>query len=88
LSADAHISKAGFIKLRDVTFSYNLPSQLLSKYKVQGLRLMLQVQNAWRWSANKQDLDAEVWSGTSAGSSPTRGILVPTSYTFGLNLSF
>jgi hypothetical protein len=49
---------------------------------------MLQVQNAWRWSANKQDLDAEVWSGTSAGSSPTRGILVPTSYTFGLNLSF
>ncbi|MGN6510705.1 MAG: SusC/RagA family TonB-linked outer membrane protein, partial [Chitinophaga sp.] len=87
-AADAHISKAGFIKLRDVTFSYNLPSQLLRKYKVQGLRLMLQVQNAWRWSANKQDLDAEVWSGTSAGSSPTRGILVPTSYTFGLNLSF
>lgn len=87
-AADTHISKAGFIKLRDVTLSYSLPSSLLNKYKVQGLRLMMQVQNAWRWSANPQKLDAEVWNGTTLNSYPTRGALVPTSYTFGLNLSF
>lgn len=87
-AADTHIAKASYIKLRDVTFSYSLPSALLSKYKVQGLRFMLQVQNAWRWSANPQNLDTEVWSGTTLNSYPTRGVLVPTSYTFGLNLSF
>ncbi|WP_164714126.1 SusC/RagA family TonB-linked outer membrane protein [Chitinophaga rhizosphaerae] len=87
-AADKHISKASFIKLRDITLGYNLPSALLKKYKVQGLRLMMQVQNAWRWSANPQDLDAEVWNGTTLQNYPTRGTLVPTSYTFGLNLTF
>ncbi|WP_423736618.1 SusC/RagA family TonB-linked outer membrane protein [Chitinophaga caseinilytica] len=87
-AADTHISKASFIKLRDITLGYNVPSALLNKYKVQGLRVMMQVQNAWRWSANPQDLDAEVWNGTTLSSYPTRGTLVPTSYTFGLNLTF
>ncbi len=87
-AADTHIAKASYIKLRDITLAYSLPAKLLSKYKVQGLRVSMQVQNAWRWSANPQDLDPEVWSGLTLSSYPTRGILAPPSYTFGLNLTF
>lgn len=87
-AADTHIAKASYIKLRDITLSYNLPSSLLSKYKVQGLRVSMQVQNAWRWAANHQNLDPEAWSGLTLSSYPTRGVLAPPSYTFGLNLTF
>ncbi len=85
--ADQNIVSASYIKLRDITLSYNLPSQLLKKAKVDGLRVSFQVQNAWRWAANPQKLDPEVWNG-SAGGYATRGILEPTSYTLGLNLNF
>ncbi|NLR64485.1 SusC/RagA family TonB-linked outer membrane protein [Chitinophaga varians] len=86
-AADNHISKASYIKLRDVTLSYNLPLSLLKKAYIQSARLSFQVQNVWRWSANKQNLDPEVWNGT-AFSSLTRGQLVPPSYTIGVNVNF
>nr|WP_295873183.1 SusC/RagA family TonB-linked outer membrane protein [uncultured Chitinophaga sp.] len=84
--ADKHISKASYIKLRDVTLSYNLPSTLLKKAYIQSMRLSFQVQNVWRWSANKQNLDPEVWNGTIINA--TRGSLVPPSYTIGVNVNF
>lgn len=86
--AEQNIQRADYIKLRDVTLSYNLPSALLQKYRVGGLRVNFQVQNAWRWSANKQNLDPEVWTGGGISSYATRGVLAPASYTLGLNLNF
>ncbi|WP_298710105.1 SusC/RagA family TonB-linked outer membrane protein [Chitinophaga sp.] len=85
-AADKHVANASYIKLRDVTLSYNLPSALLQKAKVKALRISFQVQNVWRWSANSQKLDPEVWSGSGLGSA-SRGILLPPSYTLGLNLN-
>lgn len=86
-AADSHISKATYIKLRDVTLSYNLPSALLKRAYIQSARLSFQVQNVWRWSANKQNLDPEVWNGTAL-SAINRGQLVPPSYTIGVNVNF
>lgn len=88
------IQKADYIKLRDITLSYNLANEFLKRNHVQRLRLSLQVQNAWRWSANKQNLDPEVWLGTTNSSAtnplspPTRGMLLPPTYTFGLSANF
>jgi TonB-linked SusC/RagA family outer membrane protein len=88
------IQKADYIKLRDITLSYNLSNALLKRNHIQHLRFSLQVQNAWRWSANKQNLDPEVWLGTTNSSAfsplspPTRGILLPPTYTFGLSANF
>ncbi|SEW51571.1 SusC/RagA family TonB-linked outer membrane protein [Chitinophaga arvensicola] len=83
-AADMHMQKADFIKLRDITLGYELPSGLIGRAGISGARLSLQVQNAWRWAANSQGLDPEVWSGTTL--STGRGILPPPNYTIGLNI--
>lgn len=85
-AADKHVEKGDFIKLRDVTLGYTLPSGLLKKYMIQGVRVNVQVQNLWWWAANDSDLDPEVWSGSSL--TPSRGTLYPASVTFGLSLNF
>lgn len=86
------IQRADYIKLRDITLSYNLANDLLKKNHIQRLRFSFQVQNAWSWAANKQNLDPEVWVGTTHYSSsygaPTRGNSLPPTYTFGLSANF
>ncbi|WP_169304419.1 SusC/RagA family TonB-linked outer membrane protein [Pedobacter frigoris] len=85
-AADRHIQKADYIKLRDITLGYSLANDKLRRNYIQKLRFSFQVQNAWRWSANKQNLDPEVWSGTTL--TPSRGALLPLTYTFGLSANF
>lgn len=80
------VQRADYIKLRDVTLSYSLANEFLKKSYIQKLRLSFQVQNAWRWSANKQNLDPEVWNGVSL--TPSRGSFIPATYTFGLSANF
>lgn len=85
-AADKHVQKGDYIKLRDLTLGYSLPSEMLKKYMIQGIRVNVQIQNLWYWAANDSDLDPEVW--TSTGLSPSRGTKYPASYTFGLSLNF
>ncbi|TKC57252.1 SusC/RagA family TonB-linked outer membrane protein [Pedobacter hiemivivus] len=86
-ASDQNIQKADYIKLRDVTLSYNFTGNWMKKSYLQRMRLSLQVQNAWRWAANRNNLDTEVWNGTKP-ISPTRGTLYPASYTIGLSANF
>ncbi|WEK20571.1 MAG: SusC/RagA family TonB-linked outer membrane protein [Candidatus Pedobacter colombiensis] len=96
--SDQNIQKADYIKLRDITLSYNFTGNWLKKNYIQRMKLSLQVQNAWRWAANKNKLDTEVWNGTSTTysatmvpstiSNSTRGLLYPASYTVGLAVNF
>lgn len=86
-AADKHIQKADYIKLRDISLSYNFPSALVTKMRLSGLRLTFQAQNVWRWSANKNNLDPEVWT-SSWMSNANRGTQIPPSFIFGVNLSF
>jgi TonB-linked outer membrane protein, SusC/RagA family len=85
-AADKHIQKGDFIKLRDLTLGYTLPSVLLKKLLVQSVRINLQAQNLWKWVANENGLDPEVWSGSSL--TPSRGTLLPATYTIGLSVNF
>ncbi|MBV8252255.1 MAG: SusC/RagA family TonB-linked outer membrane protein [Chitinophaga sp.] len=82
-AADKHIRKGDYIKLRDVTMSYTLPNKLISKAAFKNVKVSLQLQNIWRWTANSQNIDPEVWNGTTL--SPTRGSLPPSTYTIGLS---
>lgn len=54
--ADKHIERADYIKLRDITLGYTFPKQWLRSASIQGLRLSLQIQNAFYWAANKSTL--------------------------------
>ena len=85
-AADKHVQKGDYIKLRDVTLGYTIPPHLLKKYMIQGIRLNVQVQNLWYWAANRDNLDPEVWNGSSL--SPSRGSHLPANVTFGLSVNF
>lgn len=85
-AADKHIQKGDYIKLRDLTLGYTLPSKLLKNYFIQSLRVNVQIQNLWKWVANDSGLDPEVWSGSNL--TPSRGTLYPATYTFGLSINF
>ncbi len=101
-AADQNVQRADYIKLRDVTISYSLANAFLKQNFIQKLRLSFQVQNAWRWSANKQNLDPEVWTGLTTipvnstsevakpaiKPPPSRGAYIPATYTFGLSVNF
>lgn len=85
-AADKHVQRGDYIKLRDLTLGYSLPSSMLKKYMIQGIRVNVQMQNLWYWAANDRGLDPEEWTGSSL--SPSRGVKFPPSYTFGLSLNF
>lgn len=85
-AADKHVQKGDYIKLRDISIGYELPTKAVHKYGLDNVRISCQIQNAWRWAANNQGLDPEVWNGSSL--TPSRGNLQPTTYTLGLSLNF
>ncbi len=86
-AADKHIQKADYIKLRDVSLSYSLPKTFVSKAGLSGVRLTFQAQNLWRWSANKNNLDPEVWASSNT-EYISRGTAIPATFIFGVNLNF
>ena len=90
---DQNIQKADYIKLRDISLTYNFSGNWTKKSYLKNLGLSFHVLNAWRWAANKNNLDTEVWNGNNGSISntqitPTRGTLYPASYTIGLSANF
>lgn len=85
-AADTHVKRGDFIKLRDVTIGYSLPSSLLKKTFISGVRASFQVRNLWYWAANGEGLDPEIWKGSTL--TPSRGTHNPAEFIFGLNINF
>ena len=85
-AADKHMQKGDFIKLNQINVAYTIPNSILRRTFIRDLRVTLQIDDVWKWVANNQDLDPEVWSG--AGLSSSRGQKAPTTYSLGLSCSF
>lgn len=93
-AADKFVEKADYIKLRDVSISYNLSRKIVERTPLRYIRITGQVTNPWRWAANKENLDPEAWSGYSMTSepapsrvmSPSRGRLTPVVYNLGFSI--
>lgn len=85
-AADVHVKKADYIKLRDVSLTYNVPKNFLNRFSLSSAALTCQISNLWWWAANG-DIDPEAYTIGSYG----RGMLTlpnPATYTFGLSLNF
>ena len=74
-----------YISLRDVTLSYNLPNTLLSKWKINNLRVFAQASNLWVYV---KDDRLERDPRTDAGGVIDQEIPIPRTITFGLDVSF
>jgi TonB-linked SusC/RagA family outer membrane protein len=83
--ADINVVSASYMKLRDITLSYSLPSLLIKKLKADQVTLRAQVSNLMLWKANKVGIDPEFQEASSA----FRSMRVNQgSVSFGLNVKF
>lgn len=76
--ADINVISASYIKLRDLTLSYDLVPSLLRHLKVEKISVFGQTGNFMIWKANKAGIDPE-YSGAS---------LANRVFSLGLNVSF
>jgi TonB-linked SusC/RagA family outer membrane protein len=58
-NADINVISSSYIKLRDITLGYDLPSHLLNRLRVQRLNVFGQVTNFMVWRANHDHVDPE-----------------------------
>lgn len=82
--ASTNVVSASYIKLRDITLSYQLPRSLLDKVKISSASFYVQATNFMVWKANKADIDPEYQLLTGAR------LIPPYKHTFslGTNINF
>ncbi|MBO9153490.1 SusC/RagA family TonB-linked outer membrane protein [Chitinophaga sp. GCM10012297] len=56
---DINVVSAAFVKLRDISLSYDLPRKVVSVAKLNGVKLRLQLSNVMLWKANDYGIDPE-----------------------------
>jgi len=59
INGDNNVVSASYIKLRDITLSYNLPKTLISKLGASDISFRMQLSNVMLWKANKYGIDPE-----------------------------
>lgn len=82
--ADINVIDASYIKLRDLSLSYNLPESACRAMKAHNASVRLQVSDLWTIPFNKEGIDPEAFYLTSGG----RGDKFPPYFTIGLSLGF
>ncbi|WP_313419667.1 SusC/RagA family TonB-linked outer membrane protein [Sphingobacterium multivorum] len=82
--SDEQIVAADYIKLRNVAVGYQLPKQFAHKAGMQNVKLILQLNNLWTWSAAGDDIDPEAYSLNSG----TRYLPLAKTFLMGLSLTF
>jgi TonB-linked SusC/RagA family outer membrane protein len=63
---DINVVSASFIKMRDVTLSYELPSRLTERIRAGNVSVRLQLSNVMLWKANKYGIDPEFQNSLNA----------------------
>jgi TonB-linked SusC/RagA family outer membrane protein len=80
------IYDASFVKLRQLTFGYNFPKQMLSKTPIQNLNLSFVGRNLWVISKNIDNVDPESAYSTNAGAQGLEYFALPQTRSYGFNL--
>ncbi len=60
--ADINVINAGYIKLRDLMLTYNVPESITRQMGVNKLRIYAQVNNILLWTANDEGIDPEYYN--------------------------
>ena len=83
--SDRNVLSASYIKLRDITFSYSLPENLLSRIPIQSASLRIQANNILLWTKNNKGIDPEYYNLGTGARLPKIGA---NSFAFGVNMTF
>ncbi|RFM31488.1 SusC/RagA family TonB-linked outer membrane protein [Chitinophaga silvisoli] len=82
---DINVVSAAFVKLRDISLSYSLPSYILKKLRAEQIVLRSQVSNIMLWKANKYGIDPEFQDGNFGSLTMPAG---QKTFTVGINAQF
>lgn len=85
-AADQNVLKADYIKVRDISLSYNFASMLSPTKKISSAKLTLQVQNPFHWYKNAIGIDPEAYSPASNYANRTAPVM--PGYMAGLDVTF
>jgi TonB-linked SusC/RagA family outer membrane protein len=80
--SDRFMQDASFLRLRNISFGYNVPEKFLKKTFIKGCRLRIQGENVLTWT-KWRGFDPESFEESGTGSFPT-----PRVYTFGVDINF
>lgn len=83
--ADRNVLDASYVKLRDISLTYDLPATVNRVCGISGATFRVQMNNIMLWKANKYGIDPEFQNGNSGVRSIRSG---QNSLTVGLNVSF
>jgi len=79
--------KRSFVRLDNVSLAYAVPKPLISKLKIENLRLYLNVRNAALWAPKWQLWDPEWDTETGVGTTTVGPGPTPRFFTFGIDLT-
>ena len=82
-----YVYDASFVKLREVNITYNFPTSLVSKMKLNELKIALVGSNLWIIDKNLPNADPESGLGSNAGSLGLSIGSLPTTRNIGCNLT-
>ena len=78
-----YVENGSYLKLRNLEFGYSLPKRLLSKARIENIRVFTSMQNLFSIdNLGEVDIDPEIATGSGQQYPTTRVI------SFGLNLTF
>lgn len=82
--SDVNIVSATSVRLRNISLSYALPYQYSKVVGLKGVKLTIQANNLWMWSAAGDGLDPE----SASLNSPTRSLPMAKTFLAGVSVNF
>lgn len=90
LISTRHVEDASFVKIQNIAFGFNLPSQIAENLKISSARIFANIQNPFLWtdySGYNPEVNARPNNPTSAGEDYGSYPLA-RAFTMGINISF
>lgn len=81
-----NVFDADYIKLREITLGYDLPTKWLGPFK--GITLSLFARNLFTWNLDWKGMDPEMASYASDNVQAIEGASLPSTRTYGMNVKF
>lgn len=81
---DCNVKDADYIKLRNLSIGYTMPTSICKKIRLNMLRFKFQVDNLFTWCKAGKGIDPESYSLNSG----SRSMAIPRTYSIGISISF
>ncbi|MGG5578220.1 SusC/RagA family TonB-linked outer membrane protein [Myroides sp. C15-4] len=81
-----NVFDADYIKLREITLSYDLPTKWLGPFK--GITIALYARNLFTWNLDWKGMDPEMASYASDNVQAIEGASLPSTRSYGMNVKF